>query len=145
MNGDPGTQEANWSEFIKILGLHFDDVTATRMTGWFDAGAEHHQPFGLVHGGVYCAIVETFASIGGTVAVGDRGQVVVGVSNTTDFIRPHRSGRIDIVGEPIHVGRTQQLWEVRLTRASDGKLVARGQVRLHNVAGDAHAAPPPPE
>jgi acyl-coenzyme A thioesterase PaaI-like protein len=55
---------------------------------------------------------------------------VVGVSNSTDFIRSHREGRIDIVAEPLLVGRRQHIWEVRLTRPSDGKLVARGQVRF---------------
>jgi len=38
-----------------------------------------------------------------------------------------------VVAEPIHQGATQQLWEVNITRAEDGKLVARGQVRLQNV------------
>jgi acyl-coenzyme A thioesterase PaaI-like protein len=43
------------------------------------------------------------------------------------------SGRIDVVAEPIQQGRTQQLWQVLMTRADDGKLVVRGQVRLQNV------------
>ena len=43
------------------------------------------------------------------------------------------TGRIDVVAEPIQQGRTLQLWQVVLTRADDGKLVARGQVRLQNV------------
>ena len=42
-------------------------------------------------------------------------------------------GRVDVVAEPIQQGRTQQLWQVLLTR-EDGKLVARGQVRLQNVS-----------
>ena len=44
------------------------------------------------------------------------------------------AGRLDVVAEPIQQGRTQQLWQVLLTRSEDGKLVARGQVRLQNVA-----------
>jgi acyl-coenzyme A thioesterase PaaI-like protein len=43
------------------------------------------------------------------------------------------AGRLDVVAEPIQQGRTLQLWQVLLTRADDGKLVARGQVRLQNV------------
>ena len=59
---------------------------------------------------------------------------VVGTSNLTDFLRSHKEGRVDVVGEPVFVGRTQQLWTVEITRPSDGKLVARGQVRLQNLA-----------
>jgi uncharacterized protein (TIGR00369 family) len=58
---------------------------------------------------------------------------VVGVSNLTDFLRPHREGRVDAIASPVFVGRTQQLWAVEISRASDGKLVARGQVRLQNL------------
>ena len=55
------------------------------------------------------------------------------VSNATDFLRPHRSGRLQVVAVPIQQGRTQQLWQVEIRRPEDGKLVARGQVRLQNV------------
>jgi uncharacterized protein (TIGR00369 family) len=65
--------------------------------------------------------------------VQDRGQQVVGVSNTTDYLRPHRSGRLRVIGEPIHQGRSYQLWQVEIHRADDDKLVARGQVRLQNL------------
>jgi 1,4-dihydroxy-2-naphthoyl-CoA hydrolase len=43
------------------------------------------------------------------------------------------AGRLDVVAEPIQQGRTLQLWLVTLTRADDGKTVARGQVRLQNI------------
>ena len=58
---------------------------------------------------------------------------VVGTSNLTDFLRSHREGRVEAVGRPIFVGRTQQLWTVEISRASDGKLVSRGQVRFQNL------------
>jgi 1,4-dihydroxy-2-naphthoyl-CoA hydrolase len=64
--------------------------------------------------------------------VQEQGQFAVGVNNTTDFIRSMTAGRLEVVAEPIQQGRTQQLWQVQLTR-EDGKLVARGQVRLQNV------------
>jgi uncharacterized protein (TIGR00369 family) len=57
----------------------------------------------------------------------------VGVSNLTDFLRPHRAGRLSVIATPIHQGRTQQLWQVEIRRPEDEKLVARGQVRLQNV------------
>ena len=61
-------------------------------------------------------------------------QLRFGVNNNTYFIRPLVAGKVQIVGEPIQQGATQQLWQVVITHASDGKLLARGQVRLQNVA-----------
>ena len=57
----------------------------------------------------------------------------VGVSNQTDFLRATTDGVLIASATPIHRGRTQQLWQVEVTREDNGKLVARGQVRLQNI------------
>ena len=121
------------SASMRLLGVHFGQRGGGRVTGWFEVGADHHQPWGLVHGGVFTAVIETFATTGAYQAVKDRGQLAVGVTNVTDFLRPQREGRLEVVAEPIQQGRTQQLWQVVITRAQDGKAVARGQVRLQNI------------
>jgi 1,4-dihydroxy-2-naphthoyl-CoA hydrolase len=117
---------------VDTVGLVWDTIALDRITAHLDVAARHLQPHGLVHGGVWCSIVESTASIGGALHAAAAGQYVVGVSNSTDFLRGVREGRVDVVGTPIHVGRLQQLWLVELARG-DGKLVARGQVRLHNL------------
>jgi 1,4-dihydroxy-2-naphthoyl-CoA hydrolase len=124
----------NGSQFATdALGLFVDEVSLERVRGHLECDERHHQPFGIVHGGVWCAVVESLASIAATMQVAASGKVVVGVANSTDFLRAHRVGRVDGEATPVHVGRTQQLWQVVLTRAEDGKVVARGQVRLQNV------------
>jgi uncharacterized protein (TIGR00369 family) len=119
--------------FMAATGLVLDEVSGQRVLAHIDLGPEHHQPFGIVHGGVYTAAVETVGSIGGAAAVLDRGQIVVGVNNNTHFLASMSEGRVEIVATPIVQGRTQQLWNVDITRASDGRLVATGQLRLQNV------------
>jgi uncharacterized protein (TIGR00369 family) len=121
------------SEFMRLLDLEFDECTPTRVTGSVAADERHHQPWGLVHGGLYTSAIETFATTGACAAVKDQGMQAVGVSNLTDFLRPHRSGRLDVLATAIFQGRTQQLWQVELRRREDQKLVARGQVRLQNI------------
>jgi hypothetical protein len=88
------------------------------------------------------AVIETFATTGAYQAVKDRGQFAVGVTNVTDFLRPQRVGRLEVVAEPIQQGRTQQLWQVVITRVQDGKAVARGQVRLQNIDATPSLDPP---
>jgi 1,4-dihydroxy-2-naphthoyl-CoA hydrolase len=121
------------SAFVAATGLQLTEITGTRVAGSIELGPQHHTPWGVVHGGVYCTVVESAASVGASTAVAERGQFSVGVSNNTDFLRPMTAGRLDVVAEPVQQGRTLQLWLVTLTRAEDGKLVARGQVRLQNV------------
>jgi 1,4-dihydroxy-2-naphthoyl-CoA hydrolase len=121
------------SAFVAAINFDVTEADGSRVTGSVELGSEQHTPWGVVHGGVYCSVVESAASIGASLAVQERGQFAVGVNNNTDFLRPMTTGRIDVVAEPVQQGRTLQLWQVLLTRADDGKLVARGQVRLQNV------------
>jgi uncharacterized protein (TIGR00369 family) len=118
--------------WTRTLGLRFVQVTPERVLAYLDAGPRHHQPYGVLHGGVYCSIVEAVASYGAgnaALAAGQRG--VLGVSNATDFYRSHAEGELTCEGTPVHVGRSAQVWQVDVTRSGDGKLVARGQVRFH--------------
>lgn len=92
----------------------------------------HVQTYGNVHGGVYCSVVETAGSIGAGLWYGDRGKVV-GLANHTEFLRPaSRGARLSATALPIHRGRTQQVWEVRISDGSANP-VAHGQLRLQNV------------
>jgi uncharacterized protein (TIGR00369 family) len=133
VTGTPSLDLSSASAFVAAAGFEITEVSGTRVTGHVDLGPEHHTPWGVVHGGVYCTIVEGAASIGASAAVAGRGQFSVGVNNSTDFLRPMTAGRLEVLAEPIQQGKTLQLWLVTLTRAEDGKLVARGQVRLQNV------------
>jgi 1,4-dihydroxy-2-naphthoyl-CoA hydrolase len=121
------------STFIELLDISFEKITSGSVSGSVAADERHHQPWGLIHGGLYTTVIETFATTGAFEAVKDRGQQVVGISNTSDFFRPHRNGRLNVEAVAIHQGRTQQLWQVELRRPDDGRLIARGQVRLQNI------------
>ena len=129
----PSPDLASASRFVAASGFVVTEFDGTRVTGHVDLGPDQHTPWGVVHGGVYCTVIESAASIGASAAILGNGQFAVGVNNQTDFLRPMTSGRVDVVAEPIQQGRTLQLWLVTLTRADDGKTVARGQVRLQNV------------
>jgi uncharacterized protein (TIGR00369 family) len=121
------------SELMSLLEIEFTERSPDRVTGSVAADERHHQPWGLVHGGLFTTVAETFATTGAFDAVKDSGRLAVGVTNITDFLRPHRAGRLDVEAVPIQQGRVQQLWQVEMRRQDDGKLVARGQVRLQNI------------
>jgi uncharacterized protein (TIGR00369 family) len=121
----------SYDGFDKVLGLELLEADGDRVTGRLSVQPHLHQPYGIVHGGVYCSVVETTASVAGALWFGDRGNVV-GVSNHTDFLRAVREGVLDVEALPVHRGRTQQLWQVTV-KDEQGRLVAQGQVRLANI------------
>jgi 1,4-dihydroxy-2-naphthoyl-CoA hydrolase len=125
------TPTSSVPDFNTVLGLRFDEVSGDRVVLSLDLRPELLQPYGIVHGGVWCSVVETAASVAATRWYGEKGRVV-GVSNHTDFLRAIGEGTVTAVASPIHRGRMQQLWLVEITQG-DGRLVARGQVRIQNL------------
>jgi uncharacterized protein (TIGR00369 family) len=122
-----------------ILGVEHLELTADKVVVRFTITENHLQPFGIPHGGVYCAVHESTASVAAQIWLGEKG-VVVGTHNSTDFIRQAKVGdTITVTATPIHRGRTQQLWHLDSV-GEDGRLVAQGQVRLANLD-----QPVPPE
>jgi uncharacterized protein (TIGR00369 family) len=120
------------STFIQAVGLVLDKVETSHVTGWIDLHSEHHQPWGLVHGGVYTTAIESAASVGASTAAQEHGLVAVGVNNNTNFLRSMTEGRVAVDARAIQQGKTQQLWEVRITD-DHSRLIATGQVRLQNI------------
>jgi len=121
--------------YVSHTGIELTEASPDVCEGRLVINPNHHQPYGVVHGGVYCTIIETLASTGAALWAMDQGMAgAMGVSNKTDFLRATTEGVINARAVPIHRGRTQQLWQVDVTRESDGKLVAQGQVRLQNVS-----------
>ena len=120
--------------FVGHTGIELMDATSEIVHGRLEIQDIHHQPYGVVHGGVYCTFVETLASTGAAMWAIEQGLAgAVGVSNQTDFLRPTAAGVLLGEATPVHRGRRQQLWRVSVTREDDGKMAAQGQVRLQNV------------
>ncbi|GAA2071146.1 PaaI family thioesterase [Williamsia deligens] len=116
------------------LGFRYDVVSGDGSRASFTVAPGHHQPFGIVHGGVHCALVESLASMSAAQWLADQGLPprVVGVNNSTDFLRAVSEGEVTGQAVPIHRGRSQQLWQVDITDG-DGRLIAQGRVRLQNL------------
>ncbi len=124
--------QAQVGAFVEHLGLMMVEASADRVVATWTIGPHLLQPYGIVHGGVHCSVVETLASFGAGIWFGDRG-TVVGASNQTDFYRAVTQGEVISTATPIHRGRSQQVWLVE-SRDEQGRLLARGQVRLQNLA-----------
>jgi uncharacterized protein (TIGR00369 family) len=91
--------------------------------------ARHMHPWGAVHGGVYCAIAETLATLGAQLSAIPAGKLASGIENHTSFLRQVRDGELRARATAINRGRQLHLWAVTITDERD-RLVAHGLVRL---------------
>ncbi len=118
------------SPLTELLGLRLETATLEEVTASLTVDpTKHLHPWGAVHGGVYCTIVETLATVGAALSATPEGKSAVGIENHTSFLRPVQRGELHAHGAAINRGRQMHLWEVRITDERD-RLVARGTVRL---------------
>lgn len=132
----PTQEDSDPAHVLDALGVLQDLTTgADAASADLVVSADLHQPYGIVHGGVYAALAERVAEAGGQAWLGERGRARATVVGT-QFLRAVREGLVHAVAKPVHRGRGQQLWQVRMTdRAPDGgeRVVAVSEVRLVNV------------
>lgn len=122
------------SRFDAEIGLEYTRLTPDGVTARLDITPTLHQPMGIVHGGVWCSVVESLASVSAYLWLAENGGGnVVGVNNNTDFLRAVSEGSVEAASEPVHRGRRQQLWLVTIRDEAE-RLIARGHVRLQNLA-----------
>ena len=101
--------------FDRLYGLEVLDISDTDVSARVEVRDEIKQPAGLVHGGVYAAIAESIASIATALAVMEHGDMAMGQSNSTSFLRPITEGLVHAHATRVHRGRTTWVWDVSFT------------------------------
>ena len=122
--------------WVQAMGMTITHATKDEVRAELTIGRQHLQGYGIVHGGVHCGIVETLSSMGAYLFARERGQHVVGLENSTSFVRAVREGsRLHAVATPITRGRQTQVWQAQVLDDQD-RLVATGRVRLLCITED---------
>ena len=115
--------------FDAFYGLEIDELTPEHARGRLVVRAEHRQPRGIVHGGVYASIAEGLTSWATRAVVVERGLSTSGMSNQTSFLRPISDGTIHAVATRRHAGRTTWVWEVEFSD-DEGRLCALSRMTI---------------
>lgn len=125
--------------FDRMIGFRFTRATHDELAAEVPITPALHQPHGLVHGGVYATIIETLASTAAYVNGMHHRLRIVGLDNSTSFLRATRAGLLRGVATPRFRGRRTQVWEVTVVNDS-GKVAASGRVRVLALQPDAEVA-----
>jgi 1,4-dihydroxy-2-naphthoyl-CoA hydrolase len=115
--------------FDSLYGLEMGEITAERITATCPVTPKILQPWGIVHGGVFCSMAETIASVGTYLGVKDAGNLAAGMSNIMNFVRPILTGTIHAEAKPRHRGRSTWVWDVEITNVV-GALCAIGRLTI---------------
>ena len=119
---------------IETLGIAFTELGRDYLRGTMPVDARTHQPYGLLHGGASVLLAETLGSTAGGLCV-PPGQGVVGIEINANHLRGVREGLVTGTARPLHVGRSTQVWEIRIEDPA-GRLVCVSRLTLAVVARD---------
>ncbi|HEX3691892.1 MAG TPA: PaaI family thioesterase [Solirubrobacteraceae bacterium] len=110
----PATAEINrvLHGFDRLYGLELLECSESEVRARVLVGDRHKQPAGLVHGGLYASVAESIASLATGMTVLDEGNVAMGLSNSTSFLRPITAGTVHAHAVRLHRGRTTWVWDV---------------------------------
>ncbi len=118
----------NLGGVAELLDIEIEAATPERVVATMPVTPDHHQPFGMLHGGVSVVLAESAASVGGHLAA-PSGHSAVGVEVNANHVRPVREGHLTATATPLHTGRTTQVWTVKI-RDEDDRLVCASRCTL---------------
>lgn len=121
-----GTMEGT---LLEALQIEVKEARPGHVVASMPVGPAQLQPYGLLHGGASVALAETVASIGACLLPDGKVQRVVGLEINANHVRAVRSGVVTAVGQPLHRGRSTEVWSVEI-RDEEQRLVCVSRCTL---------------
>ncbi len=110
-----------WSKntLAEQLGIEFITIGEDYLEARMPVDTRTHQPMGLLHGGASVSLAETMGSVAATLCVDQTKSFCVGLEINANHLKGVREGFVKGVTKPIHIGKTTQVWEIRITSEQD--------------------------
>lgn len=109
----------NKNTMMEHLGIEFTGIGPDYITAKMPVDSRHHQPYGLLHGGASVALAETLGSVAAHCSVDTSKYFCVGLEINANHLKGVRSGYVFGKSTPIHIGKSTQVWEIRITNEQD--------------------------
>jgi 1,4-dihydroxy-2-naphthoyl-CoA hydrolase len=125
---------------IETLGIEITGIGDDYVRGTMPVDARTHQPYGFLHGGASVALAETLGSYAGMLCVDPERELLVGLDINANHVRGVTHGVVTGTARPVHVGRTTQVWEIRI-EDERARLVCIARLTAAVIPRRADAAP----
>jgi 1,4-dihydroxy-2-naphthoyl-CoA hydrolase len=124
-----------WSAntMMETLGIRITAIGDDWLQGTMPVDHRTHQPYGLLHGGASVALAETLGSTAAMLTLDPDKELAVGLDINANHIRGVRSGIVTGTARMLHIGRTTQVWEIRI-ESEDGALVCISRITMAVIA-----------
>jgi 1,4-dihydroxy-2-naphthoyl-CoA hydrolase len=126
-----------WSRrtLMRSLDIRITEIGDDYLRGTMPVDDRTRQPYGILHGGASVALAETLGSTAAMLCC-EEGRAAVGLEVNANHLRAVREGRVTATARPVHVGRSTQVWEIRIENET-GELTCISRLTMAVVPGDA--------
>ena len=135
-------KEHSKNTLVSHLGIEFLEAGDDFLTARMPVDARTHQPAHVLHGGASLVLAETLASWAATFVVDREANYCVGLEINANHVRAVSSGWVTGTARPVHLGRSTQVWEVRITDDAS-RLVCISRVTMAVLATPNRYGNPP--
>lgn len=117
-----------------LLEIEITDIGDDYIQARMPVNEKTRQPYGILHGGASCVLAETIGSVAGNFCVDMQTQTVVGLEINANHLRPAKEGFVIGTATPIHLGKTTQVWDIKITNEKkDLVCVSRLTLAVRNM------------
>ncbi len=114
---------------VEHLGIVVTAAGEDWLRGTMPVDARTRQPYGLLHGGASVVLAESLGSMAGNLCVDSAREMVVGLEINANHLRAVRDGIVTGTARVLHLGRSTQVWEIRIENEA-GKPVCVSRLTL---------------
>ncbi len=120
-----------WSAntMMETLGIRISAIGDDWLAGTMPVDHRTHQPYGLLHGGASVVLAETLGSTAAMLTLDPEKELAVGLDINANHIRGVRGGTVTGTAKALHLGRTTQVWEIRIEN-EEGALVCISRITM---------------
>jgi 1,4-dihydroxy-2-naphthoyl-CoA hydrolase len=127
----------------EVLDIRVTEIGDASVTGTMPVDARTHQPMGILHGGASVVLAESLGSLAANFCINHQTHYCVGLDINANHIRAVRSGMVTGIAEPVHLGRTTQVWGIRVLDEQD-RLVCVSRLTMAVLAHPTERTSPQP-
>lgn len=114
---------------VSHLGIRYTEVGEDFLSASMPVDARTKQPAGILHGGASVALAETLGSTGANLVVDRDKKLCVGLEINANHIRAMREGEVRGTAQPLHIGGSTQVWEIKISDEKD-RLVCVSRITM---------------
>jgi uncharacterized protein (TIGR00369 family) len=100
---------------METLSIEYVEIGDNYLVARMPVNSRVYQPDGVLHGGAMVALAESVGSAAAITFLDPSKFIIRGIEISANHVKSVRSGFVYAHAKPMHLGRTTQVWDIKIT------------------------------